>query len=215
VIEAIVSDWGGVLTSPLFGAFARFQERAGIPLETLGVAMQRIAERDGENPLFGLERGELTEADFLADLGAVLSTELGRPVAMEGFADHYFDGLDANEPMLDWLRSARDGSGLRLALLTNNVREWEPRWRAMFAVDELFEMVVDSAFVGVRKPDPKIYEIVLERLGLPAGSCAFVDDLEHNCVAAAELGMHAVWFRDTDQAVAELEALLDGSASAI
>jgi putative hydrolase of the HAD superfamily len=214
VIEAIVSDWGGVLTSPLFGSFARFQEQAGIPLESLGRAMQTIAERDGENALFRLERGELTEAEFLGDLGAVLSAELGRPVAMEGFADHYFEGLDLNVPMVDWLRAARDEHGVRLALLTNNVREWEPRWRAMFAVDEIFESVVDSAFVGMRKPDPRIYELTLGRLGLPASACAFVDDLEHNCEAAAAVGMHAVWFRDNAQAIGELDVLLRGGRPA-
>ncbi len=112
--------------------------------------------------------------------------------------------------MLAWLRDARDRRGLRLALLTNNVREWEPRWRPMLPVDELFETVVDSAFVGVRKPDPRIYEIVLERLGLPAEACAFLDDMELNVEAAAALGFHAVLFEDTAQAVAALEALLDG-----
>src|SRR3712207_2291617 len=93
-------------------------------------------------------------------------------------------------------------------MLTNNVREWEPRWRSMLPIDDVFEVVVDSAFVGMRKPDPRIYELTLERLGLPAGACAFVDDLEHNIEAARSLGMHAVWFQDTEQAIAELEAQL-------
>jgi putative hydrolase of the HAD superfamily len=83
----------------------------------------------------------------------------------------------------------------------------------MLPIDELFELVVDSAFVGMRKPDPRIYELTLERLGLPAEACAFVDDLEHNCEAATALGIHAVWFRDTDQALAELDALLAGDAA--
>lgn len=214
MIRAVISDFGGVLTNPLFESFKRFSDDRGISFEALGVAMQAIAERDGENPLFPMERGELAEAAFLADVGAVLSDQVGRPVDMASFPDHYWDGLHANEPMIDWLRRARTERGMRVALLTNNIREWEPRWRAMLPVDELFELVVDSSAVGVRKPEPRIYEIVLDRLGLPATACVFVDDLEHNCVAAAELGMHAVWFTDTDQAVAELDALLDGSASA-
>jgi putative hydrolase of the HAD superfamily len=202
VIEAIVSDFGGVLTSPLLGSFARVSELLGISFQRFGEAMAAIAERDGENPLFGLERGEMTEADFLADLGAEMGADLST------FNEHYFAGLSVNEPLVAWLRNARDMHGVRLALLTNNVREWEPRWRAMLPVDELFEVVVDSAFVGMRKPDPRIYELTLERLGLPAQACAFVDDLEHNCEAAAALGMHAVWFQDTEQAIAELEAQL-------
>jgi epoxide hydrolase-like predicted phosphatase len=207
-IEAIVSDFGGVLTTPLFQSFLRFQESHGVPLETLGQVMQQIADRDGENPLYPLERGEMTEADFLALLGDALRAELGRDIDMGGFAESYFAGLDTNHVFVDWLRDARERRGLRLALLTNNVREWEARWRAMLPVDELFETVVDSAFVGLRKPDPRIYELTLERLRLPAEACAFVDDFEHNCAAAAELGMHAVVFSDTDQAIADLEALL-------
>ncbi|MCW2991152.1 MAG: HAD-superfamily hydrolase, subfamily variant 3 [Solirubrobacterales bacterium] len=208
MIEAIVSDWGGVLTSPLAGSFGAFAQESGIGLEALGSAMARIAERDGENPLFPLERGEITEPQFNAVLEAELEAALGRRVSMARFSELFIGSLDVNEPMLSFLAEARSAHGVRLALLTNNVREWEPRWRAMMPVDELFEVVVDSAYVGIRKPDPRIYAIVLERLGLPAQACAFVDDLEHNVVAARELGMHAVWFQDTEQAIAELEAQL-------
>jgi putative hydrolase of the HAD superfamily len=207
-IQAVISDWGGVLTSPLLGSFNRFQDKAGVPLETLGLAMQRVTERTGENPIFGMERGETSEADFLAAIGAEIEAELGRGVPMEAFAEHFFASLDVNEPMVAWLRRARDEHGLRLALLTNNVREWEPRWRAMLPVDELFEVVVDSSRVGLRKPDPRIYELTLERLGLPAEACLFVDDIEHNIDAARALGLRAVWFQDTEQAIAELEAQL-------
>ncbi|MFL5846723.1 MAG: HAD family hydrolase [Solirubrobacteraceae bacterium] len=206
MIEAIVSDWGGVLTSPLAGSFGAFAEESGIGLEALGQAMQRVAERDGENPLFPLERGEITEPEFLAVLEAELVETLGRPVSMARFSELFIGSLEVNEPMLTWLAGAKE-RGTRLALLTNNVKEWEPRWRAMMPVDELFEVVVDSAYVGIRKPDPRIYEIVLERLGLPASACAFVDDLEHNIEAATALGMHAIWFRDNDQTLAELGEL--------
>jgi putative hydrolase of the HAD superfamily len=97
-------------------------------------------------------------------------------------------------------------------MLTNNVREWEPHWRTKLPIDDIFETVVDSAFVGFRKPDPRIYAIALERLGLPAEACAFVDDLERNVAAARELGFHGVEFRDTAQAIAELDALLGRAA---
>jgi putative hydrolase of the HAD superfamily len=98
-----------------------------------------------------------------------------------------------------------------MALLTNNVREWEPHWRAKLPdIDEIFELVVDSAFVGMRKPERGIYELTLERLdGIPAGDCLFVDDIEANCEAAADVGMHAVRFGDNEQAIAEMEAILE------
>ena len=102
-----------------------------------------------------------------------------------------------------------------MALLTNNVREWEPLWRSMLPVDEIFELIVDSAFVGMRKPEPEIYELTLERLrkrdglgDLAPGECLFIDDVEVNADAARELGIAAVRFRDNDQAIAEIEAAL-------
>ncbi len=207
-IRAVVSDFGGVLTTPLFDAFTRVQEAQGIPLETLGAAMWRATRERGENPLFPLERGEITEGEFLDVLGAALSAEAGREVEMSDFAARYFAELHPNEEMIAFLRELREERGLRLAILTNNVREWEPRWRPIWPIDELFEVVVDSGFVGMRKPDRAIYELTLERLGLPAEACAFLDDLEANCDAARDLGMTAIRFETTEQAIRDLEAAL-------
>ena len=94
-------------------------------------------------------------------------------------------------------------------MLTNNVREWEPLWRSMLPVDEIFEVVVDSAFVDCRKPEREIYELTLERIGMPAEACLFVDDLLPNIEGARELGFHAVHFQDNEQAIAEIRAALD------
>jgi putative hydrolase of the HAD superfamily len=98
-----------------------------------------------------------------------------------------------------------------MALLTNNVREWEPLWRAKLPVDEIFETVVDSAFVGMRKPDREIYELTVSRLdGIEAADCVFVDDTEVNCRAAEELGMTAVHFVDNEQAIPQIRSAVDG-----
>jgi putative hydrolase of the HAD superfamily len=96
-----------------------------------------------------------------------------------------------------------------MAICTNNVREWEPLWRAMLPVDEIFDIVVDSAFVGVRKPERRIYELTLERLDVSPAAAVMVDDIEDNCRAARELGITAVWFRSTEQAIEELEAIFE------
>ena len=208
-VRAVISDFGGVLTTPLFNAFAHVQEEHGIPIESLGLAMWRATQERGENPLFPLERGELSEPEFLAIIETALSAEVGREVSMHDFGERYFAQLHPNEEFTGYLRSLKEDRGVRLAMLTNNVREWEARWRSMIPdIDELFEAVVDSAFVGMRKPDPAIYELTLERLGLPAEACAFVDDIDVNCDAASALGLRAVQFVDTAQAIRDLDAVL-------
>jgi putative hydrolase of the HAD superfamily len=204
-VSAVISDFGGVLTTPLIQSFAAFQDETGIAMESLGRAMQQISERDGSHPLFELEKGNLTEAEFLRRIADELEPQLGHRPEMHRFSEIYFDALDPNEPMIELMRDLR-ARGLRMALLTNNVREWEPLWRAMVPIDELFEVVVDSAFVGCRKPEQQIYEIVLDRIGLPAESCLFVDDVEANCDAARELGMTSVHFRANEQAIGEIRA---------
>ena len=208
MIRAVISDFGGVLTTPLIESFLAYQRESGISLEDLGVAMAKLMqEDDGRHPLFELEKGNIAEEEFTRRLGAALGRELS------SMRDVYFENLHPNERMIQYLRGLRE-DGIRLALLTNNVREWEPLWRAKLPdVDELFEVVVDSGFVGMRKPDPEIYELTLERLGdgLRAEECAFLDDIEVNCDAARALGMTAIRFHDNDQAIAELEAALGRS----
>ena len=205
MIRAIVSDFGGVLTSPLIEGFLTYQERTGVTAEDLGAAMAKARERYGEHPLFELERGEISEEEFGTRLGEGLERELD----LRHLRDAYFEGLRPNARMIDYMRGLRE-RGLRMALCTNNVREWEPLWRAKLPeLDQIFEIVVDSAFVGMRKPEPGIYELTVERLGgLRAEECLFVDDIELNCEAARELGMTAVRFEHSDQAIAELESAL-------
>jgi putative hydrolase of the HAD superfamily len=209
-IKAVISDFGGVLTSPLVDAFKGFGESSGLSPEALGTALGAIWEREHAHPLFELETGRITEAAFLRSLGEELTVQLGRPVEMDGFNELLFEHLKPNETMIAFMRELR-GRGYKLAICTNNVREWEARWRAMLPIDEIFESVVDSAFVGTRKPEPEIYELTLARLEVPAAAALFVDDVELNCEAAQELGMRSIWFRDTEQAIAEIEAALAGS----
>ncbi len=205
--KAIVSDFGGVLTTPLMESFAAFQDQTGIRTEDLGEAMAAIAERDGDNPLYRLERGEITEVAFLGMLGEGLEPLLGHRPELHQFREIYFEALNPNEPMIELMRELK-ASGLRMAMLTNNVKEWEPVWRSMLPVDEIFETVVDSGFVGVRKPEGRIYEMVTERLSLPAEACLFVDDVDVNCSGARRAGMSAVHFRDNEQAIAEIRAAI-------
>jgi putative hydrolase of the HAD superfamily len=207
-IQAVVSDFGGVLTTPLMNSFLALQDAHGVSAEDFGKAMSAAAEAgDGENPLFKLERGDVTEAQFLDILRDGFEAVAGHRPELHRFSEIFFEALDPNEPMIELMRECKVG-GRRMAMLTNNVREWEPLWRTMLPVDEIFETVIDSGFVGYRKPERQIYEITLERLGLPASACLFVDDMELNCAAARELGFTTVHYREPDQAIAEVRAVL-------
>jgi putative hydrolase of the HAD superfamily len=202
--RALITDFGGVLTSPLYEGFLAYQEESGVSLEQLGRAMALATEEHGDHPLFQLERGEITEAEFRGRI---------EPHLEDGFdltrlRTVYFERMKPSPTMIELVRELR-GEGVRTALLTNNVREWEPLWRSKLPeIDELFEVVVDSAFVGVRKPDPAIYELTLERLGVGGRECVFVDDLELNCETARALGMLAVRFESPGQAVPEIRSAL-------
>ena len=213
-LRAVISDFGGVLTNRLIEAFAAFQDETGISMEQLGRGMQRVSERDGEYPLFRLERGEVSERQFLDDLSWGLEPELGHRPTLHRFREIYFEALYPNAPMLDLMRDLRD-RGFRMAILTNNVREWEELWRAKLPLDEIFEVIVDSGWVGMRKPDPAIYALVVERLGdgLEPSDCLFVDDNEENVHAARALGMTAVHFRETEQAIEDIRAVVESAAA--
>jgi putative hydrolase of the HAD superfamily len=216
VISALISDFGGVLTTPLIRGFLAYQEQAGVTVQELGATMARSAEEDGVHPLYALERGEISEAEFQRRLESRLDGRFD----FEHLRRLYFERLEPNREMIEFVRDLR-GRGLRTALCTNNVREWEPLWRSKLPPctvtprgatprgDEVFEVVVDSAFVGSRKPEREIYDITLERLGgVKPQECVFVDDIDVNCEGARELGMHPVRFEETSRAIAEVEALL-------
>lgn len=210
MIKAIVSDFGGVVTQPLIEGFKRAHAEIGVPIEALAAAMKLTASRAPEPPLWTLERGQMTEADFLADLEAALTQVTGRPVTLDGYGRRLMGELEPNEPLLARYRELR-ADGVRLAICSNNVREWHDIWRTAFDIDALFELVVDSSFEGTRKPEPRIYEITLSRLGLSAADCAFIDDVDVNVTAANELGLHGIHFRTTEQVLAELDALVGAS----
>jgi putative hydrolase of the HAD superfamily len=210
-LRAVVSDFGGVLTTPLLAAFAAFQDDSGISPEKLGLAMREGLAEGEELPLFKLERGEISEDEFVDGLETGLESILGHRPHLHHFRHKFFGALDPNEEMIELMRELK-ASGLKMAMLTNNVREWEPLWRSMLPVAEIFEVIVDSAFVGCRKPERRIYELTLERIGIPAEACLFVDDLQVNCEAAEKAGMKAVHFRENEQAIAEIRAALAPTA---
>ena len=211
-LRAIVCDYGGVLTNPLAETYAHISRTTGVSLWEIGAALAHATERDGVHPMSELEVAKISEREFCDRIESALLVTSGREIELTGFRERWFDGRSANTPFIDYLRTVH-ARGYRLALLTNNVLEWEPLWRATIPVDELFCLVVNSAEEGVRKPDPAIYLTTLERLGLPAADCLFVDDVEQNCAAAEQVGMTAVRFESTEQAIAQIERRLAADLS--
>ncbi|HEV7884739.1 MAG TPA: HAD-IA family hydrolase, partial [Solirubrobacteraceae bacterium] len=168
MIRAVVSDFGGVLTTPLTAPFQTFAARSGIAMDEFRTVLAAFSARaDGVQPLFELECGRITEAQFLGALEQTLLEELGREISCADLTETLWEGLAPNERMIELMAALR-AEGYRMALVTNNVREWEARWRAMAPIDDIFELVIDSAQVGIRKPDPEIYELTVRRLGVPA-----------------------------------------------
>lgn len=188
----LVMDYGGVLTNPLAETLMSFCAATSISADDLLNALGAVAHDLGDDPMALLETASITEAAFVEAVAAHLP---GGAAALEGkpFGEWWFLGRSIDERPLGLVREAR-ASGLRTALLTNNVVEWRPRWRAQLDVSSLFEVVVDSSEERIRKPDPGIYSILLERLGERAGSVLLVDDTEANCVAAREAGMRAILY---------------------
>ena len=209
MIRAVICDFGGVLTTPLHHGFEEYEQESGISPRQLGEAMGKAMAEHGDHPLFELERGEITEEEF----GRRLAAHLGPAFDLGRMRDVYVGSVRPNRQMIEFVGELRS-RGLRTALCTNNVREWEPLWRSKLPeIHELFEVIVDSGFVGTRKPEPEIYELTLERRGgLPAEQCLFVDDLDVNCEGARKLGMSAVRFSEADEAIAQIEAALAGEA---
>jgi putative hydrolase of the HAD superfamily len=211
-IDTVVVDYGGVLTNPLAETLALFAQRVGVDVVTLAGAFLAAARELGESPMAALEVGAISEQQMvdrlLAHLPAGAAARLdGRP-----FGELWFEGRRANADFIGFLSELKT-SGYRLALLTNNVREWEVRWRAQLPVDELFSLVVNSAHEGVRKPDARIYRTLLDRLHAAAAQCLFVDDDEENCAAARALGMNVVQFTTTQGSIDEVRAALGGPAA--
>lgn len=231
VIEAVIFDYGGVFSSPLFRGIGNFEADMGYPagavLELLfgdkayiGVeGREHLSETIAPSSEDGgavthdwhrLEIGEMTLEGWFAGLAERAPAILGKPIDMDAYLKFMADmPVGVHWPVVHKARELR-AAGLPIALLTNNVKEWGDHWRSTFPVDELFEIVVDSSEVGMRKPDPRIYLLTCEQLRVAPQASVFVDDNAENIGAARALGMETVHFgEDPFVAVAELDAILD------
>jgi putative hydrolase of the HAD superfamily len=201
-LRALLVDFGGVLTTNIWDSFRAFCDAEGLDREHV----KKLFREDTEalSLLRRLEVGELDEDEFSAGFGPLLGIP---PERHEGLIDRLFAGMEPEEPMFEALRRARQ-AGLKTGMISNS---WgRGRYdRSMF--DELFDGVVISGEVGLHKPQPQIFELGAERVGLQPSKCVFVDDLQENCEGAEAVGMVAVLHRGVDPTIERLEELLEVS----
>jgi epoxide hydrolase-like predicted phosphatase len=233
VIRAVIFDYGGVISSPLFRGIGEFEAaegyRKGSLLQLLfgethyiGVHGRSVADEVAGDPdslewegeaddvpaWHRLERGEIDMAAYYALIVERAPALLGRTIDFEAYGRF----MRSSAPGVHWevVHRIRDLRGtVKLGLLTNNVKEFGEHWRSTFPIDELFEVVVDSSHVGMRKPDPEIYLLTCSQLDVEPTEAVFVDDNADNVAAARALGMETVHFgEDPRLALAELDAVL-------
>lgn len=203
-------DFGGVLSPPLDDLFDAYHVRTGITPRQLKTAIGAVAAELGVEPLAPIELALLTEAEWgRAMVRALRKADPGIDLSrarFERFGEQWFEGVRANPVMTATVRHAKE-NGYRVGILSNNVVEWEPYWRAIVAPAGEVDCVVDSCRAGVRKPDPEIFRLAERQAGVAAEECVLVDDLPENCAAARRRGWRAVHFRNSAQAVRELASL--------
>ncbi len=196
--KALIVDFGGVLTTDIWSSFADFCEQRGLNAEAAKGLFRENPE--ALEALRGLETGKVTQAAFEQRFAALLDTE------PEGLIEGLFAGLEPVEPMIELLERAPE-LGIPTGLISNS---WVMEHYTE-EIRELFDVVVISAEVGLHKPQPEIFRLAAEQLGLEPEDCIFVDDLRENCEGAEAVGMTAVLHRDVDETIARVEGLLGAS----
>jgi putative hydrolase of the HAD superfamily len=195
--RGLLVDFGGVLTTDVFASFREFCEAEGLLPDT--VRDRFMKDPMARELLSDLETGHVTEEEFESKFAAALEIQRS-----DGLIDRLFAGMRPDQTMLDAVRAAKR-AGVRTGLISNS---WGHGRYDRTLFPELFDGVVISGDVGLRKPDPRIYELGAEAVDLPASACVFVDDLPGNLKPARELGMATVHHVRAEQTIAELEDLL-------
>ena len=195
----LLVDYGGVLTTNVWDSFRAFCEAEGIDREEVKRAFRDRPEAMAL--LRRLEAGELTEEEFSPLFGPIIGVREDRTA---GLVDRLFAGMEPEEEMIEALRRAR-AAGLKTGLISNS---WGRGRYDRDSFSELFDGVVISGEVGLHKPQPEIFRLGAERVGLTPEQCVFVDDLRENCEGAEAVGMTAVLHRGADASLERLEELL-------
>jgi epoxide hydrolase-like predicted phosphatase len=207
-LRAVLWDYGGVFSGSPFHAMAGVAQNQGVAPQRYLEIVFGPYDHDTDHPWHRLERGELTLEVARAEIIA-----LGRHAGIDSDPFHLFGAMGGGgmrADVIEFARGVRRG-GVATALVTNNAVEFRDFWRRSIPVDELFDQVIDSSEVGIRKPNPRIFELALERLGgIDPAAAVFVDDWPGNVEAARRVGLHGVLVtQDYAAALSELRSLIE------
>jgi putative hydrolase of the HAD superfamily len=198
--KGLLVDFGGVLTSNIFDSFAAFCDAEGLSPDRVRDAFRN--DEDGRQLLFDLELGKLEEPEFETRFAELLGLA---PERADGLIERLFGGMRPDRDMEMAVVMAKR-QGVRTGLISNS---WGSGRYELDRFPELFDAWVISGEVGLRKPDPAIYELGAERIGLPPDECVFVDDLPGNLKPARAMGMATVHHTTAEETIPQLEKLLD------
>ena len=196
MVKALIFDFGGVLTNPVWESFAHFCREEGLDPDSI---KQLFRDDPGAlADLRELEKGDVDEAEFERRFAGRLGLD-----ESEGLIERLFVGMTPLEEMIEVVRAAR-AAGLKTALLSNS---WSVSHYDRDMLDELFDVAIISGEVGMHKPEEQIYRLTVEKLGVEPSECVFVDDLRENCEGAEAIGMTAIRHRHAAETIARLETL--------
>ena len=201
--RGLLCDYGGVMTSPIFASFNAFCETEGITLDAFRSGMQGAARKEG-SPFAMVETGAITVEQFDEAVATLLSDACGKTIAPAGLKQRMFALVKPDEAMWGAVGVAR-AAGVRTGLLSNS---WGGRDYPINELKRIFNDVLISGEVGLRKPDPEIYLLAADRIGARAEDCVFVDDFNVNVEGAEAVGMTGIMHKEAATTIARLEQIL-------
>ncbi|MCA1727780.1 MAG: HAD family phosphatase [Actinobacteria bacterium] len=203
--EALLVDWGGVLTTPILESFASFVQQYGVDAEALPKLFKEAYTEgaDPAHPVLAIETGRITEEEFGRALADLLSEGLDAPIPAEGIKEKLFATIQPDHAMIEGVRAIHR-AGFRTGLVSNS---WGGSSYAADLLGDLFDDVVVSGRVGLRKPDPEIYRLAAKLVGVEPERCVFIDDISTNVKGAEAVGMTGLLHRTATETLPELERL--------
>jgi putative hydrolase of the HAD superfamily len=200
-VRGLLVDFGGVLTTNVFQSFKQFAEAEGLPPDTIKRAFKE--DREALALLRRLEKGELDAHEFEPLFAERIGVKGDR---VEGLVERLFAGVGPEDEMLGAVKRARE-AGIKTGLISNSWGGSGIHYEGT-PLQELFDAVVISGDVGMHKPEPEIFRLGAEKIGVPPEECVFVDDLRENCAGAEAVGMTAILHRGPESTLPQLRELL-------